>query len=361
MRAKKVDPETGKSAATLWDITELAGVSIATVSRVLNGKPHVSSAVRKKVIDAALELGYIDKPPTLLQEMEQTRLIGLTSTSMHSGEYAEILAGVIEALHARNIRPIICPIPYRHNCGMPLLERVMYHTTDGALILGTTDEDEELVEVYQSGFPLVIINPSRPVDARLPVVAPARWSAAKSATEHLLALGHRHICTIVAHFSQYSSQFKFDNTDSIAGFQAALLAAGLPTSADLVYGCNRNTKESAYQATFHLLSQPEPPTAILALSDVMATGALQAAHDKGLSVPEQLSIIGFDDLELARTAVPELTVIQQPFQEMGRIGVDMLYRLMNGQKLDATRVELSARLVVRQSTAPPHSNVYSTI
>lgn len=359
MRAKKVDPETGKSVATLWDITELAGVSIATVSRVLNGKPHVSSAVRQKVIDAALALGYIDKPPASLQDMEQPRLIGLTSASMHSGEYAEILAGVIEALHARNIRPVICPIPFRHNSGMPLLDRVMHDTTEGALILGTTDDDEELVEVYQGGFPLVIINPSRPVNTYLPVVAPARWSAAKSATEHLLSLGHRHICAIVAHFSQYSSQFNFDNTDSIAGFQAALLAAGLPASPDLVYGCKRNTKESAYQVALHLLSQAEPPTAILALSDVMATGVLQAAHDKGLAVPEQLSIVGFDDLELARMAVPELTTIQQPFQEMGRIGVDMLYRLMNGQKLDAARVELSARLVVRQSTAPLHSSAYT--
>jgi DNA-binding LacI/PurR family transcriptional regulator len=361
MRAKKVDPETGKSAATLWDITALAGVSIATVSRVLNSKPHVSSAVRKKVIDAALELGYIDKPPVSSPETEPPRLIGLTSASMRSGEYAEILAGVIEALHARNIRPIICPIPYRHNCGMPLLERVMHYTTEGALILGTTDEDEELVEVYQSGFPLVIINPSRPVNTYLPVVAPARWSAAKSATEHLLSLGHRHIRTIAARFSQYSSQFNFDNTDSIAGFQAALLAAGLPATSELVYECKRNTKESAYQATLHLLSQADPPTAILALSDVMAIGALQAAHDKGLEVPKQLSIVGFDDLELARMAVPELTAIQQPFQEMGRIGVDMLYRLMNGQKLDAARVELSTRLVFRQSTAPPYSSDYTKL
>jgi len=355
MRAKKVDPETGRSAATLWDITELAGVSIATVSRVLNGKPHVSSAVRKKVIDAALELGYIEKPPSAFQESGTTRLIGLTSTSMHSGEYAEILAGVVEALHSHNIRPIICPIPYRHNCGMPLLERVMYHTTDGALILGTTDEDEELVEVYQNGFPLVLINPSRSVNMHLPVVAPARWSAAKSATEHLLSLGHQRIHMIVARFSQYSSQFKFDNTDSIAGFQAALLAAGLPASSDLVYECKRNTKESAYQAAVQLFSLAEAPTAIIALSDVMAIGVLQAARDQGLAVPQQVSVVGFDDLEFAQMAIPGLTTIQQPFQEMGRIGVDMLHRLMNGQKLDATRVELSARLIVRQSTAPPIS------
>lgn len=353
MRAKRVDPETGRSAATLWDITELAGVSIATVSRVLNGKPHVSPAVRKKVIDAALELGYIEKPPPALPEGGRPRLIGLTSTSMHSGEYAEILAGVVEALHSHTIRPVICPIPYRHNCGLSLLERIMHDTTDGALILGTTDDDNELVEAYQNGFPLVLINPSRPVNIHLPVVAPARWSAAKSATEHLLSLGHQRIHVIAARFSQYSSQFVFDNTDSIAGFQAALLAAGLPASPDLVHECKRNTKEGAYQAALQLFSLPDPPTAILALSDFMAIGVLQAAHDRGLAVPQQLSIVGFDGLDVAHMTIPELTTIQQPFQEMGRIGVDMLHRLMNGQKLDATRVELSARLIVRQSTAPP--------
>jgi len=354
MRKKTIPTlEKDTSSCTIWDIAELSGVSIATVSRVLNGKPHVSASLRQKVLDSAKELGYIEKSHAISEGKTQPRFIGLTSASMHSGEYAEILAGVTEALHAHNGRPVICPIPNRHNWNMPLLERVMYGTTEGALILGTTtDEDDELVAAYQSGFPLVILNPSRPVDVHLPVVAVSRWNAVKGAVEYLLSLGHRHICAIVARSSRYSSRFQFDNTDSVAGFQAALLAAGLPATAALVHESERDTKESAYQVATQLLAMQEPPTAILALSDAMAIGVLHAAHDKGLDVPKELSVIGFDDLEPARMAIPALTTIQQPFLEIGRIGVDMLYRLMNDQKLDATRVELTAKLIIRNSTAP---------
>lgn len=353
MRRAKTNDGGRLAQHTIWDIAQRAGVSIATVSRVVNNKPYVAQETRNKVFEIIKEVGYEGKSTPLPLVNSQPRLIGLTSTSMRSGEYAEILAGVTEALHARNARPIICPIPHRHNCGMPLRERVLADTTEGALILGSTETDKELDEVYQSGFPLVIIHPYRPVNIHLPVVATSRWSATRAATDHLLALGHRRICLIVARFSQYSSQFHFDNTDSIASFQATLLASGLSPSPGQIVETERNTKEDACLATLQLLAQSEPPTAILALSDALAVGVLHAAHARGLHVPEQLSVIGFDDLESAQMTIPELTTMQQPFQEMGRIGVDMLYRLINGQKLDVTRTELSARLVIRSTTAAP--------
>ncbi|HTK05533.1 MAG TPA: LacI family DNA-binding transcriptional regulator [Ktedonobacteraceae bacterium] len=336
---------------TIWDIAEYSGVSIATVSRVLNGKPHISEATRQKVQEAIAALGYTGKNTGSLLEKEPPRLIGITSASMHSGEYAEILAGITEALHAHNARPVICPIPHRHNVGMSLLDRVMSDTTEGALLLGTTDDDNELIEAYHSGFPLVVIHPGRVVNAQLPVVAASRWSAARVATEHLLSLGHQRISLLAARFSQYSSQFNYDNTDSIAGYQAALLAAGLPTLSELICESERNTPEGGCQAALRILSLPEPPTAILALSDPLAIGALQAARAKSLEVPGHLSVIGFDDLEASRMTLPELTAIHQPFPEMGRVGVDMLFRLLNGQTLDVSRVELSSQLVVRDSTA----------
>ncbi len=356
MKKKKIETNGVKELAqhTIWDVAQQSGVSIATVSRVLNDKPHIAPTTRQKVQEVIDALGYVGKNPTLL-EKTPLRLIGLTSASMRSGEYAEILVGIIEALHAQNARPVICPIPYRHNVGMSLLERVMSETTEGALLLGTTDDDEELVAAYESGFPLVVIHPARSVNARLPVVATSRWSAARTATEHLLSLGHQRIGLLMARFSQYSSLFKYDNADSIAGYQAALLSAGLPTPTEFICESERNTLECGFQATLRLLSLPEPPTALLALSDPLAIGVLQAARAKNVNVPKQLSVVGFDDLETARVTFPELTAIHQPFQEMGRVGVDMLFRLLNGLTLDVTRVELSARLTVRDSTSPPAS------
>src|SRR5260370_35745420 len=123
------------------------------------------------------------------------------ASSLGGGENADIRGGVIDALRAHNSGPFICPIPHRHNVGMSLLERVMSETTEGALLLGTTDDDEELVAAYESGFPLVLIHPARPVDARFPVVASSRWSAARMATEHLISLGHQRTGLLAARFS----------------------------------------------------------------------------------------------------------------------------------------------------------------
>lgn len=352
---KRVETDGAKELFhhTIWDIAQLSGVSIATVSRVLNGKPYIAEATRQKVQHAIDTLGYTGKSTALSLEKRPPRLIGITSASMHSGEYAEILAGITEALHAHNARPVICPIPHRHNVGMSLLDRVMSDTTEGALLLGATDEDHELVAAYQGGFPLVIIHPGRSVNAQLPVVATSRWSAARTATEHLLSLGHQRISLLAARVSQYSSKFNYDNTDSIAGYQAALLTAGSPTLAEFVSESERNTPEEGCQAALRILALPDPPTAILALSDPLAIGVLQAARVKGLGVPEQLSVISFDDLEASRVTLPALTALHQPFPEMGRVGVDMLFRLLKGLTLDVSRVELSAQLVIRDSTAPP--------
>jgi LacI family transcriptional regulator len=349
----EVEDENGLTQHTIWDIAQQSGVSIATVSRVINEKPYVSEVTRAKVQDVMSSLGYIAKNTVPNQDSKQLQLIGLTSTSMHSGEYAEILAGITEALHARHARPVICPIPNRHNSGLPLLDRVMFGTTEGALILGSTDEDAELVTAYEGGFPLVVIHPNRSVDPRLPVVAASRWSAVRTATEYLLTLGHQRIYLLAARFSQYSSRFRYDNSDSYASFQAAMRAGNNVESEHFIFEVERNTKDDSYQLAQTLLAHPEPPTAILALSDPLAIGALHAASTLHLAVPEQLSLIGFDDLEAASMTLPELTTVQQPFQEMGRIGVDMLFRLINGQKLDVTRTELSTRLMIRGSTAPP--------
>lgn len=330
------------------DVAKHSGVSIATVSRVLNGRANVSSATREKVLQSARVLGYNNAHSVRMLPGEQTGLIGLTSIHMTGEQYTGIIAGITEALHSHNARPVICPIINRHNCGMTLLERVMQHTTDGALLIGMTESEEDLLGALHSGYPFVVLEPDAPVPVEIPVVASANWYGSKVAGEHLLQLGHRRIGVITGR----SGYYKYSSNDMLAGFQSTLMAAGVTIDPEYIFDADSMDWRHGHEGALRLLALPEPPSAIFAFSDLLAIGVCKAAQERGLQVPRDLSVIGYGDYTAAQLLSPSLTTLRLPFPEIGRVGVDMLYRLIHGQALDATRAELSPRLVVRDSTAP---------
>ncbi|HXT35057.1 MAG TPA: substrate-binding domain-containing protein, partial [Chloroflexota bacterium] len=227
-----------------------------------------------------------------------------------------------------------------------VLQRLMHRVTDGSLLILPSETKAELRQLRQHGAPFVVIDPSTPLDDTIPVVAAANWSGARVATEHLTTLGHRRIGLITGPKNWCAS------VDRTAGYYSALLAAGLPVAPELVREADFYV-EGGRVAAHELLTLPEPPTAIFAINDNMAIGVMSAARERGLALPRDLSVVGFDDIDLATVASPTLTTVSQPLQEMGRIAVSMLYRQIDGQALDAHRIELSTRLVVRESTAPP--------
>lgn len=353
--------EEEKSRATIRDVARHSGVSIATVSRVLNGQEYVTEETREKVMQTVQELEYIPRQRTIEQPRLHNRLIGLTSVTVQSGEYTEILAGVTEALHAHNAYPVICPVPRRHDGGMPLLERYMVDMTAGGLVLGSPEDNDELLQAQRTGFPVVVIYPDQLVDEHIPVVTASHLQGARIATRHLLALGHTRLGLV-----SYGVQ-NYLNDDRRAGFLSALFAANIAPDLDLIYESKSATKRGGYEAARTLLERPKPPTALLAFNDQMGAGILQAAQELDLKVPGDLSVVGFQDVgvhqgeegeegeSFASVVTPELTTMRQPLSEMGRIGVDMLMRLINGQKLDVTRVELTPRLIIRASTGVPGS------
>jgi len=227
-----------------------------------------------------------------------------------------------------------------------LLERLMHGTTDGALLIVPSETPAELAALRRRAYPFVVVDPPDTLDEDIPVVCAAGWSGARTATEHLIALGHTRIGAITGARGQRASR------DRMAGYQAALFAASLPVNPALVVESDFSI-EGGYRAALHLLAQGDAPSAIFAFNDNMALGVLRAARERGLDVPRRLSVVGFDDLEMAALVTPELTTVRQPLQEIGRVAAGVLYRLLDGQPLDATRIELSTRLVVRASTAAP--------
>jgi LacI family transcriptional regulator len=193
----------------------------------------------------------------------------------------------------------------------------------------------------------VVVDAALPLDDSIPVVGANHWSGARLATEHLIALGHRRIGVITGPEAWNAT------VDRLAGFRTALANAGLPDpSPDLVREGDFQ-EAGGYQAAQSLLNRPDRPTAIFGFNDNMAVGALRAARERGLVVPRDLSVVGFDDAHIARLISPPLTTVRQPLREMGRVAASVLSRLLNHEALDATRVELSNRLVVRDSTASP--------
>ena len=185
-----------------------------------------------------------------------------------------------------------------------------------------------------------------PLPERVPVVSATHWAGARSATEHLLGLGHRRIAIIEGREGWVATKERAN------GYQAALAGAGVLPSPELVDRGNFEIADG-YDAARRLLALDDPPTAIFASNDNMAIGALRAAAELGFSVPEQLSVVGFDDSELSRVVTPALTTVRQPLEEMGRMAVSLLSRLIDGQRVETLRIELATRLVVRSSTAPP--------
>jgi LacI family transcriptional regulator len=337
-----------RGRATIRDIADLAGVSIATVSRVLNDRPDVSPETRETVLQVVREHGFSTNRGARGLSSGRTGMIGLTLPLVADAYFGPILSGAAEALYERDLRIVLAATLHEHDREVSLVERLMRGTTDGAILMLPEESEAELVSLQQQGFPFVVVDPREPPPEGIPCVAAMHAAGAKQATEHLLGLGHRRIGAIAGSPGWYATE------ERLAGFRAALAGAGILLDPELVVHSDWRLPWGT-AAAHRLLELPDPPTAIFGFNDNVAIGALHAAYERGLRVPDDLSVVGFDDTNQAVIVTPRLTSVAQPLAELGRMGVSLLVRLLEGQRLDAMRIELATRLVVRDSTAPPRS------
>jgi LacI family transcriptional regulator len=334
------------SRATIRDIASEAGVSIATVSRVLNGRPDVSAETREAVLTVVRERGFTTNRSARALSGGKTGLVGLAVPFVHGPYFAPILAGAAEALYEQDTRIVVCSTHHHHDREVTLLDRLMHGTTDGAILLLPEETNAELVALQRQGFPFVVADPRVPLEEGIASVSAANATGAKAATEHLLTLGHRRIGAITGPVGMVATE------DRRNGYHAALVAAGVVPDPSLEVPSNWQIEGGA-EAALTLLHRPDRPTAVFAFNDNVAAGTMRAARKLGLRVPEDLSVVGFDDVEFAELLTPPLTTVRQPLEEMGRMAVSLLTRLIERQPLEAVHVELATRLVVRESTAPP--------
>jgi LacI family transcriptional regulator len=331
---------------TIREIAAFAGVSTATVSRVVNSSGHVSPETRRNVERVVREYGYSPNRSARGLSAGRTGLVGVTVPLIHPAYFSVIIAGVTEALYEQDMRIVLCPTLHEHDREVSLLERLMHGTTDCALLVLPEESSSELHTLMRHGFRFVVVDPRMRIDELVPTVSAAHSAGANQATTHLLELGHRRIAAITGPEGWMATD------ERLRGHRAALASAGVMPDPSLVVESNFEV-EGGRAAGAQLLDLAEPPSAIFAFNDQLAIGAMQAALERGMRVPEELSIVGFDNTAEAEIVTPRLTTVHQPLAEIGRMGVSLLTRLLENQRLEALHVELQTKLVKRGSTAPP--------
>jgi LacI family transcriptional regulator len=328
---------------TLAAIAAEAGVSLPTVSKVLNGRPDVSAGTRAKV-ERLLDRHNYSRAGQ--RRRRHSGLIDLVFNGLDSPWAVEILHGVEEWGDQHETGVAVSSV--RHGDARPAswTSTITSHDSDGVILVTSELTDNQLGQLRGAGIPLVVIDPANAPPADLPSVGATNWAGGLAATEHLLSLGHRRIGTVSGPGDYLCSRARVD------GYRSALDRAGVRFDPALVREGDFH-HEGGFACGEALLALAEPPTAIFAGSDQQAFGVFEAARQRQLRVPQELSVVGFDDLRVTRWASPPLTTVRQPLAEMGRTAAQMLGELIEGAVLRTNRIELSTELIIRESTAAP--------
>ena len=328
---------------TLAAIAAEAGVSLPTVSKVVNGRRDVAPATRARVEQLLHQHNYSRGG---MRRHRRSGLVDLVFNGLDSPWAVEILRGVEEWGSANSTGVAVSAV--RHGDARPTswTGTLASHDTDGVILVTSELTNSQLGQLRSAGIPLVVIDPVNPPPPEIPSVGATNWAGGLSATEHLIGLGHRRIGTIAGPGDYLCSRARVD------GYRSALERDDVSFDPALVRHGDFH-HEGGFARGGELLDLADRPTAIFAGSDQQAFGVYEAARQRGLRVPEDLSVVGFDDLPVTRWASPPLTTVCQPLSEMGRTAAQMLGDLVDGGTLRASRIELSTELIVRESTAPP--------
>jgi LacI family transcriptional regulator len=336
-------PLSAAKDITIFDVAREAGVSYSTVSRVINEK-GVSADKRERVLRAMAELGYVANLQARSLAGGKSRIIGLLVHSLTVGYFGEIARGVDEELAAAQYDLMLYTTHRRKGRESAYVTRLTRNLVDGLLLVLPTNADAYLETLRHRRFPHVLVD-HQGVDFDVTSVGVTNQQGAFDGARHLIELGHRRIGFITGEMDVGCSR------DRLIGYQEALRAAGIPLDPALIREGDF-LQPRAYTCAQELLSLDEPPTAIFASNDVSAFGAMEAIRDRGLRIPDDVSIIGFDDIPQATQVHPALTTVRQPLAEMGRRAAQLLFTQINEPDAPITRLELPTELIIRESAGP---------
>jgi LacI family transcriptional regulator len=333
--------------ATLANIAASAGVSVATVSKVLNGRTDVAPTTRALVQDLLHKHDYVARRV----RPAPSPTIELFFHGQLNAYHTEVLQGVVEAGAEAGVAVVVSVRPRGQpssgsNRPAAWARDLATAGRQAAIVVTSELADADLTALSRARMPVVVIDPLNLPGAQVTSVGSTNFAGGLAATQHLLDLGHRQVAYLGGPAAAVCNQARMH------GYRGAMEAVGAPVP-DGYVRTGRFSYEHGIAGGAALLALPQPPTAVFAGSDETALGVIESARVRGLRIPEDLSVVGFDDTPVARLAAPPLTTVRQPLREMGAVAVRTALRLAAGERAYSHHVELATELVVRESTAPP--------
>jgi LacI family transcriptional regulator len=330
-------------ATTLHEVARRAGVSAMTVSRVVNGRGGVDSETRQRVEEAIQALDYVPNRIARGLISQKTQTIGIIVPDIVNPFFAPVVRGAESTARKAGYRVLLCNSEGDLRLEREYIEDLVAHRVEGLLLAPASDRSQSSIQsLLRGGFPLVLIDRALP-DADCDLIVSDNVQGARRLIEHLIAIGHREI----AHVSD--AEDTSTGRERLRGYREAVEAAGIPFQPELVI---RTTVDriGGYRAAQEILARDLLPTAIFAVNNMTAVGTMEALRERGLSVPKDMGLVCFDDVEHLAVLSPILTVIDQPAETFGSLGVQLLLERMTGKANSRPRrIILQTDLIVRQS------------
>jgi LacI family transcriptional regulator len=338
MKNNQTDPT---KPVTIFQVASAAGVSYGTVSRVINGDSHVKAETRERVLAVMQSLGYVVDRKARSLASGRSRVIAVTVPDLGTGYIGEVMRGIDVELSQAGYDMMLYTTHRRELTEQSFIATIAQGMAEGALMVLPRNPASYLESVRARNFPFVLID-HQGINDQGPAVGATNWQGAFNATEYLIQLGHKRIGFITGWMDLGCARDRLD------GYKAALRTHHIRTDASLIFEGDFSQPDG-YKGGNTLLDLPNPPTAIFASNDVMAMSVIDAVREHGLRCPEDISVMGFDDIPQAAYTHPALTTIRQPLEKMGRVATQMLLDLLKDPDAQMRRIELPTDLIVRDS------------
>ncbi len=341
---KDATGETQAARATLSEVAALAKVSVATVSKVLNGRTGVSDETRSRIETLLEERNYNRR----LSAQSTAPLIDVLCYELDSPFAGAAVSGIERAAREHGIGMVVAGAEESHLPAPEWIDGVLRRQPLGVILVAALLPEKDLARLRSRAIPIVMMDPYGAPTTEAPSIGSADWNGGFLATQHLIALGHKRIAIITGPETMMAS------TARLSGYRAALDSAGIPLRRDYIRPGAFHRDDGVAEGR-DLLSGAEPPTAIFASSDLQALGVYEAARSLGLRIPDDVSVVGYDDLPIAQWVGPPLTTVRVPLSEMAEQAMHLVTRLRDEPELAFSRVDMATSLVVRESSASPRT------
>lgn len=345
MRVNNRGPKSER--ITIIDIGKEAGVSYATVSRVINNKGNVNPEARERVLRAMTQLGYVANTQARSLAGGRSYIVGLLVQDLGTGYTGEIIRGMDDELAKAQYNLMLFTTHRRKVKESLFVTTLTQGMADGLLLILPRNAESYLDSLRRRKFPYVLVD-HQGIDELGPSVGASNWQGGYDATSYLIKLGHRRIGFITGSPELGCSMKRLE------GYKAALRDHSLPVDPTLIQEGDFS-QLSGFKGGVELLKLANRPTAIFASNDMMAFGVMDAVREHGLSIPKDMSIIGFDDIPQAASVYPRLTTVRQPLEQMGRVATSMLLELINNPDRRPEKIELATKLIVGGTCKAPFS------